>query len=276
MGTNRLNEGATSLASGNWTGAAVAITDGDDHLIEHPIGTVSGGLDQSGLTEGVESFWITPGCTSGVLGGGSAGPLIIDADSTADAFIRQEGAIDFYLQAGGDNSLVNNLDVAAGRTYLMGGTFATTYVRGGVLSSNGSSVMTTVYLLGGSGKIEYNATKITTLYVLGGQWTIERAATTMVVSDKARVIYDPPDGTDHTGTTLNTYGGVLDWRSGNILTVNGYDGVIDLTNARTAVDVGGTAATLYGATLKAGGSADVSNVTYPAALSRSLDQGIPL
>jgi hypothetical protein len=121
MALRVLNEGALSFASPNWGGSGLAT--GDDALINRPFGQISGGLDLTGFAEGLKSLIITPGATSGRIGGGTNGPLRVDVDDATASLVSNRGNVELFLRAEGDDNLINNLDVGgSGRVYMEGGT----------------------------------------------------------------------------------------------------------------------------------------------------------
>ena len=244
MATKYLAEGATTFASPAWSGGAIADT--NDLVISYPFGIVSAGLDQSALTEGIASLWIKPGATAGRIGGGAAGSFIVDADVTTGSFVANYGNVELYLTAGGDESLIQNVDSGAGTTNLTGGTVTNVTSSGGVINANASTVITNLVGVGGSGTIEYNATAITAAEFYGGFWTIKRAVTSLTVSGNAVVVYDPDDAATLAGTTINTKGGRLIHRAGATPTIANRGGVHDFSQARISFTPGGTAWTFIG------------------------------
>lgn len=238
MATEYLDEGATTFAASAWSGSGIA--DSNDYIIEYPFGPITAGLDQSGLTTGIESMYFKPGSV-GIVGGGTYGPLEIDADNSADAYIANYGAVTLYLEAGGGSATINNFSCGVNsQNYLMGGTFSSVVQDGGILNANASTVITTAYVNGGSATIEYNATDATLIQVNGGTAIIRRMPTTLNVL-AGRVILDPDDGEGFSSKTLNIYGGYVDWRAGAVPTVNIDAGVVDLSNNRRAFTPGATA-----------------------------------
>lgn len=257
MATKYLAAGATTFASPAWSGAAIADT--NDLVIEYPFGTITAGLDQSVLTEGINSLWIKPGATAGKIGGGSAGSFIVDADVGSTSFVANYGNVEMYLTAGGDEALIQNLDAGAGQTHLTGGTVANVTVSGGTVNANASTVITRLIAVGGSGTIEYNATAITEAEITGGTWTIKRAVTTLTVSGNATVIYDPDDAATISGTAIYTKGGRLIHKAGATPTIVNRGGIHDFSQARRDFTPGGTAWTFIGTRFVDSASVTTSN-----------------
>lgn len=274
MATEYLNEGAVTMAAAGWSGSGIA--DSNDFKIEKKFGPITAGLDHSSLTTGIESMEFTVGA-SGIVGGGSAGPLILDADASADAFVRNNGKVTLYLDAGGGSGVINYFDAGAfSRNFLQGsGTFGTIYSRGGSIDVNESTVITNAKLMGGSGTLNYNSTKLTAITVSGGSWIIKRACTLLTVKG-GTVIYDPDDAASHTSTALVMDGGEIDWRAGDIPTVTGNAGLINWANARTSITPGATSFTVSGTQFVDNSAVDTSNIVYDPGLGRTLESGIPL
>lgn len=239
MAIKYLARGATSFASPNWSGGALA--DEDDAIIEFPFGQITAGLDQSGFTSGLQSLRINPGATAGRIGGGSHGSFIVDVDH-GTPYVANLGAVELFITAGGNNSLVTNLGQSGpGSTNLTGGTFTNVTASRGILNANGSAVITNFAAGGGSGEIQYHATPMTTARIHGGTWIIRRAVTTMTISGNATVIYDPDDAATIAGTAIVTRGGRLIHMAGATPTIDNEGGVHDFSQARRAFTPGGTA-----------------------------------
>ena len=270
MATETLNQGAKTMAASGWSGSGIA--DSNDYRIEHDFGPLEAGLDHSGLTVGIESMWFTPG-SEGIVGGGSFGALKLDADATADAFVRNHGKVKLYIEAAGASAKINYFDAGPfSDNNLQGGTFGTVYAQGGNTNVNGSTVIENAKLMAGNGTFEYNASgaAITVLEVTGGTWHIKRAPTAMIISGDAVVIYEPDDLASHTGTTVTINGGLLDWRKGAIETVNANGGMIDFRSASGVFAPGATAFPLLGTTIIENPLVDLSNAVVPDGLIRNI------
>lgn len=243
MATKYLAEGATSFASPNWSGGAIADT--DDLVIEKPFGQIAAGLSQTSIN--LESLRINPGATAGRVGGGSNGSFLVDVDNSSDAYVSNMGNVELFIQAAGGNTLINNLDQAGpGGTFITGGTVANITVEAGRLTANGSTVITNFVAVGGSGEIAYNATAITSARISGGVWTIRRAVTTLTISGNATVFYDPDDAASMSGTTIVTRGGRLVHIAGSTPTITNEGGTHDFSQARRTLTLGATAWTAIG------------------------------
>ena len=272
-----LNEGATSLAAANWSDAT-GFADNATLVINKPFGNgaaVTAGLDQSGLTTGIDSLDIKKGA-AGIIGG-SGTSLEVDADSASTDGISNHGNVTLYLQGGG-SSLIQNFDCGANsRNYLTGGTFTTTTVQGGYLSANESTVLTNFDAYGGNGVIEYKSDKITLARIMRGSWIIKRACTSLIIGENATVIFDPDDAASFTSTAITNYGGRLIWRAGAVPTVTSIGGSIDFSEARDSFTPGSSAFTVGGTKITEGdGSVSLTNVTYVGRMQRSAGGFIPL
>lgn len=273
-----LNEGATSLAAANWSDST-GFADNATLVINKPFGNgaaVTAGLDNSGLTEGIDSLDIKKGA-NGIIGGDGTS-LEVDADSASTDGISNHGNVTLYLQASGDDNKIENFDCGAGsRNFLAGGTFTTTTVQGGYLSANESTVLTNFDAYGGNGVIEYNSTKITLARIMRGSWIIKRACTSLIIGENATVIFDPDDSATFTSTAITNYGGRLVWRAGAVPTVTSIGGAIDFSEARDTFTPGGTAFTVGGTTINEGdGSVSLTNVDYVGRMQRSAGSFVPL
>lgn len=238
MATEYLNEGAVTFEAAGWSGSGIA--DSNDYIVEYPFGPITAGLDQSSLTTGIESLYFKPGAV-GIVGGGSNGPFIVDADASADAYVANYGNVTLYIQAGGGSSTINNFSCGSGSiNYLQGGTFTEVSHDGGILTANASTIITTYYQSAGTSTIEYNATDATTIEVNGGTMELKRLPTTLNIN-AGRVILDADDAEDTSGKTINVKGGRLDWRFGAVPTVNLDGGTVDFSNNRRAFTPGSTA-----------------------------------
>lgn len=272
MATETLIEGVTTFAAAGWSGSGFA--DNNDYQVYVPFGPITAGLDQSGLTTGIESLWFLPG-SNGIVGGGASGPLIIDADASADAYVANYGNVTLYLQAGGGSSTINNFSCGAGSiNYLQGGAFPTVVQDGGTLNINTSTDFDDLYVGAGSCTVEYFATDADSITIDGGTAVIRRLPTTLNIN-AGSVILDPDDAEGVTGKTINVKGGYLDWRAGAIPTVAFNAGEIDFRNARVPFTPGGTSFTsTSGAKIYSNDAiVTLSNLTYIG--SSKTDVGSP-
>lgn len=240
MATETLIEGVTTFAAAGWSGSGIA--DNNDYQIYVPFGPITAGLDQSGLTTGIESMWFLPGSV-GIVGGGSNGPLTLDADASADAYVANYGQVTLYLQAGGGSSTINNFSCGPGSiNYLQGGAFPTIVQDGGTLVINASTDFDNLYVGQGACTVEYFATDADSITIDGGTAVIKRLPTTLNIN-AGRVVVDPDDAEGVTGKTINIKGGYVDWRAGAIPTVAVNAGEVDFRNARVPFTPGGTSFT---------------------------------
>lgn len=240
MATEYLDEGAVTFAASAWSGSGIA--DSNDYIINKPFGPITAGLDQSGLTTGIESMWFLPGAV-GIVGGGSYGALLIDADNSADAFINNYGSVTLYLSAAGGSGVINNF-ACGGQSinYLQGGSFPTITQDGGVLNLNASTDFDDLYQGGGQLTVEYFATDADSITIDGGTAVIRRMPTTLKINGGS-VILDPDDAEGFSGKTVIFNGGFTDWRAGAVPNVEFNSGAVNLQNARIAFTPGATSGT---------------------------------
>lgn len=240
MATQYLIEGANSFAAAFWSGAG--FTSGDDMVIDVPFSTITSNLDQSGLSEGVESLNIKS-TASGTIGGGSSGSLKLDADNSADAYVANYGQVTLYLEANGDDNLVNNFSCGPGSTnYLTGGSFGEIVVDGGFLNVNESTTITgDVFINSGIVVLEYNATDAAKVQVNGGTVTLHRVPDELIING-GTVTLDPDDDEDYTSKSIQQNGGTLYWRAGAIPSSYLDGGVCDFRNNSKGFTPGATEA----------------------------------
>lgn len=240
MATETLIEGAVTFAAAGWSGSGLA--DDNDYRVNVPFGPITAGLDQSGLTTGIESLWFLPGSV-GIVGGGANGPLIIDADSSSDAYIANYGSVTLYVQAGGGSGVIENFSCGPGSiNYLQGGSFPTITQDGGQLFINASTDFDDLYVGAGACTVEYFATDADSITIDGGTAIIKRLPTTLTIN-AGRVVLDPDDAEGVSGKTMNVNGGYVDWRAGAIPTVSVNAGEVELRKARIPFTPGGTSFT---------------------------------
>lgn len=240
MATETLLEGAVTFAPAGWSGSGIA--DSNDYVVNKPFGPVAAGLDQSSLTIGIESMEFYPGSV-GVVGGGAAGPLILDADASADAFVNNYGNVTLYLKAGGGSGVISNFACGSGSiNYLQGGSFPTIVLDGGTLFLNASTDFDDMEQNGGALTVEYLSTNADSAELNAGTSIWKRMPTAMTVSGGRHVI-DLDDAEDVAGKSLTVTGGSVQIVSGSIPTVSFNAGEVDLTKARKAITLGGTAGT---------------------------------
>lgn len=244
MAVAYLTEGATDFAAANWSDATGFGAATPTLVIEKGSQTVVSSLDQSGLASGVNYLEVRR-TFFGNIGSASAGPLKVDADNGSSPHIYYgAGGGVFYLQAGGNNTLITTLEVnGAGTAYLQGGTFTTADLLAGTVYANQSTVMTSLYQSGGTATVEYNATALTNLYVASGLCVVKRAVTNAIIGG-GTVIVDIDSGS-FGATTFTMTGGVLVLRSGNIPNWTWIAGELRASELRRDATIAGTAATVY-------------------------------
>lgn len=271
MATQHLLEGAVTLDPLGWDGAGFLAD--DDFIIELPFGNgapITQGLDQSSIVGGIQSLTIKSGAT-GTIGGGAAGPLIIDADGSGDEFISNHGSVTLFSRAGGDTGRIENYDCGPmSINNLQGGTYGNITVSGGTLNANESTVIENGFFAGGSGELEHSAIDSTLIKIMAGTWTLKRMPTTLTIGGTAVVIFDPDDLENLAGKTLNMQGGRIDWRAGAVPTVVGDAGIIDFSNNRRPFAPGGTSFVVTAATIIEHNAVDLTAVTFPGQMKRNL------
>lgn len=217
-----LNEGAVSLAAANWSDATgfaedaiLAITSGSQ--------TITTSLDQSAVTNGIDTLDILSGFT-GRIGGSGYGSLKLRATSGAtNRVIYNAGGGSLYLQAAGSgtNEITTFWMSSLGSCYLTGGTFTNTVLGQGSLSVDATTVLTTATFNGGSAVVQAG-TSATTLNLSGGSHVWKRGATTINVYGRGRVTIDCGTSTIGTLNILSPEAEVTLLSSGTVTAINNW------------------------------------------------------
>jgi hypothetical protein len=273
MATEYLNEGAVTFAAAGWDGSGIA--DSNDYIVNIPFGPITAGLDQSGLTTGIESMSFMPG-SSGIVGGGALGAFIVDADASPDAYVSNRGFVTLNITAGGGSATINNYDCGINSVNnLMGGAFTTITQDGGTLSANASTTFTTYYQMGGASTVEYNASGGTDINITGGTMILKRMPSTLTIGEGAKVIFDPDTAESFTSTTLTLLGGTIVWKAGAIPTVNANGGMVDFSDNKAPFTPGATAFNVSGTKIIEHPAVDLSNIANVGALKRNVGGATP-
>jgi hypothetical protein len=228
-----LDDDATSFAAANWSDAT-GFADGATLGIVSGRQTIDTALDQSGLSSGINNFRVGWDFEGNI--GTPTAPLEVDCDNATNPMISYAGAAGaFYIQASGNNNVITSFQHAGlGRSFLQGGTFTSVGVGRGELIANSSTAVTNLRVGGGLVDIDEHASSTFTLCaVAGGLCTVKRGGTTFEVGANGRLRQIDPDAT---ATTVNVWGGVLDWRGGDITTLNWFGGTATLARAHQAPD----------------------------------------
>lgn len=264
---------STSLAAANWSDATGFA---DNAVLEIRSGgqTVTAGLDQSGLTEGITSLNIGSEFTGTI--GGTAGPLKCDVDGSGTPYLRNAASGGtLYYQAAGDNNLcVKFIQSGAGSSYIVGGTVTTLEVNAGYVGVNDSTTLATVNVTGGTFEAD---TAVTTLNQWGGSVIAKKSVTTWTQWGGAAVFNSIAGSI----TTLSQgSAGGFDHRGGNIATAT-IAGNFTVARANHAATIGGTAATIVSTTANVvstatGAAITWSNLAYIGAGFTGGGQGAPI
>jgi len=254
MATQYISKSTTDLTGALTTDNVVVFSEGSQQ--------VTGGMDQSGLANGLAQLLLESRFT-GTIGGGAAGPLIVDVDVSPGIVRNNAGGGALYIKPGGGNTLITTLEqVGAGATYVQsGGTVTTAGCARGMLSITTDVICTNLAVIGGTCIQAYKATVNTLLICKGGTLRTGRGITTGHFADKCDVEFSREDtsATLPVATTINLFGGRVKWRGGNITTLNYFGGFLDITEAPadlTITNLNGTSDQLAasGLTMAAGGT----------------------
>ena len=226
-----LNNGATSLAAANWSDATGLVED-STAVISDGSQTIASDLDQSAVTNGIDTLDILPGFT-GRIGSASAGPLKLRATNGATNRVtyRAGGGV-LYLQAAGSggNTITTFWKSSPAAAYLLGGAFTNIVLGQGPLDISESATGTTLELKGGSSIVRYNASGYTTVNVHSGSHVLMRGSTTVNVYG-GNLIIDASSGTFTTINVLNPDSNVRFLSSGTVTTLNN-NGRVDLSGLK--------------------------------------------
>lgn len=231
-----LNEGSVSLAAANWSDG-IGFANSAMLVIERGGQAIVSGLDQSALTVGIEYLDIRPEFT-GSIGSGAAS-LQCDIDASSSSFLRyaaKSGSL--FYRAQGNNSLCQRyVQTGSGVATLTGGTVSRIEIASGRLIVNLSTVVTTLYVVGGDVDIQPNATAITNVHVLGGVVRLSRQATNLYVSGGV-CLYDGQASV----TTFEQRGdSVVRWISGDCATARVHSGRLSFRDLRRDASFGSSA-----------------------------------
>lgn len=276
MTTEYLGPGAKTFAPPAWGdgagGSGSGLANGNDYIVDSGFGPITAGLDQSALT-GIASMYFTKN-SDGIVGGGSVGSFLIDADVDANSYIANYGKVTLYLAAAGVSGVISNFSCGPGSVnYLTAGSFAELDLDGGTTSINEATVISgTARINGGLNTIMYNATNATKFQINGGVTTIKRAPTTLEING-GTVIFDPDEEEEYTSKTLTLNAGTLILKAGSYPTVNLNGGTLDLSQNKRALVLGATAGVSNSACrIIRHSNADISNITPNG--SSKVDVGI--
>lgn len=275
MATEYLDEGAKTFAASAWSGSGIA--DNNDFIADVGFGPIVAGLDWSALTTGIESLYFKP-TSNGIVGGGSYGSLLIDADSSADAYIANYGTVTLYLSAAGGSAVINGFSCGPGSSnFLTGGSFGDVVIDGGSFSANASTIITgDVFVNAGVSVIEYHATDIDLVQVNGGTITLKRAPTVLTVNS-GTVTLDPDSAESYTSKILNMNGGYLTVKDGAYPTANLDGGTVDFRQNTRAFAMGATAGnTSSSCKIYRHPDADISAITARGSSKVDVGGAIPL
>lgn len=226
-----LNNGATSLAAANWSDATGLVEDSTAVISEGSQSIVSA-LDQSAVTNGIDTLDILPGFT-GRIGSSSAGPLKLRAtNGTKNRVTYRAGGGVLYLQAAGSggNTITTFWKSSPAAAYLLGGAFTNIVLGQGPLDISESTTGTTLELKGGSAIVRYNSNVYTTVNVHSGSHILMRGATTLNVYS-GNVTIDASTGAFATINVLNPLSTVRFLSSGTVTAIN-VNGRVDFSGLR--------------------------------------------
>jgi len=274
----QLARGADTFAAASWSGAGFGASAELEISVE--FARITGGLDQSGSS--IASLDINP-TAKGLIGGPDAGPLILNANATANSRVRNAGRVDAYLQADTKVEHIHNGHPQA-RSRLLGGEFETGSISAGRLTATGSTVIDEFYGLGGKSHLAYGASAgaLTFMELVNGHHALERRADLIIVGQGATLDLDPDAAVDWAADVgegipdaeILIYGGTVIWRDGILPKIKALGGVIDFRYARGPMSgLGSTSFELIGTQVYEHPDVDLSNAVTPPAIFRTTSGG---
>jgi len=242
MATAYLNEGSTSLADANWSDSSGFSATTPDLVIEAGTQNITGGLDQSSQTEGINSLKIRPSFTGRIEGtGGEA--MRVDCDNGTSpqdppTIFMQGGAGSFlrYQASGDDNTCDRFVMNSAGQVDITGGTITRLDLINGSAVVGASAVVTNAFLQGGSSTIEHNGTVFTSCIISSGTHTIRRGGT-FVIGGDANVTFDSEDVIGTITVDVISQNARVSIASGGTFTGDLISGTFDSSRTTRAVTV---------------------------------------
>jgi fermentation-respiration switch protein FrsA (DUF1100 family) len=210
--------------------------------------SVTGTLGQWSGLAGLEAINFDPRFT-GNIGGGGAGSLLVDVDSSAASLINYAaGGGSLFVSAAGPSALINRIKIiGGGKCNVTGGTTLKIEMASGGLNINSSAQVNELYMSGGSASAQFitansafqavtvsgGATLATErgldgnfsgpkMTITGGQVMVARVDSSTTL----------PTGTGSAGSGVIEVGtgGQMDWRGGNIDTLRVFGGLVDFSN----------------------------------------------
>ena len=225
----------TSFAAAGWSDATGFVNTADLVVNNRGI-NIQTALDQSALTEGIDSLDIEKTATGSI--GGAGASLILEAN-TGLARVTNNAPVSLYLAS--KTGVATTLFACGGSSenHLTGGAFTTVSVASGLCNIKAATTVTTFYALGGSGVIEANANPIVTAYIIGGSWIIKRGVTTLFIDPRASVTFEGnEDGAGYALATVHLRNqGTLSIISGSVTTLNKYAGTLDTSRQNRALTI---------------------------------------
>ncbi len=224
------HSGGTSFAAASWSDAT-GFADDATLIVESGQQTISAGLDNSGLTNGISYLHVRSGFTGEI--GSASSPLLTKFRSTYTTkpnLILEGGTM--YLTM---SNTCNQILVLGGRLILVSGTVTLLEVRSGYLVRGGTVTATTADVQGGDFQDgAENSTTIGTLHVGTATAIVRGVVTTANTYEGGNLTLDHASGI----TTGNLYGGRMNLLRGGATTINGRRGLLDVRKATRDQTIG--------------------------------------
>ncbi len=204
---------------------------------------VTNALDQSGLVSGLTMIDVQPGSSISIQS--SAGGAL---KATVQSMIRLKGSggtLKYTPITTGGHSCDRLLNIGGNNVQLVSGSTAPVVkleqnAPGTQIDVDDSTLVTTLVCVNGSIDQQYNATGNTSWYISGGSLTTGRgwSGTARIGGGQVSVSRTDNNITSlPSGATLEMGGGSLQWRGGNITTINCTGGMLDFRYVPKAMTI---------------------------------------
>lgn len=189
--------------------------------------------------DGFEKILIKRGFT-GTLGGGGASFEADVSYNTTSVFTYDAGGGSLYYKAANTANTCDRFkQTGFGKFYFTGGTITNFEQFRGYSNINSSGIVTNADIMGGVVDADYKSNFFDTVIVKNATLNSQRGFTTSVtllVGSTLNVFRVDTNATMPTAGTINVHGGKLNWRGGDITTLNAYS-PIDMSNVATPITV---------------------------------------
>lgn len=221
--------------SGNLSTTIGSISANDIVIMQESSVAYTSGLDLSSVE--LDKFIIAPTCKSD-FGSSSAGGVKLDLSGAAHTGLLEYRGSGSKFYCDPETTIARTIidPASSGMFYGTGGTFSQVEQGAGSSNFNSSSVVGLAYVIEGAMTIDEHVSSTVTTLVIGAKASVvlNRSATTVNVD--GRLISQKRDITIGTLSCRSSCN--VRWASGDITTVNGNGGVLDLSGISQDVTIG--------------------------------------